>query len=310
MKKTVIVCDQPAASRETARATIAVRVAENLKARAETQLAAAETARGAASSPEAKERAEDAKAKAVARIAELQAQLAAAKAELQPKLDAVAPAREAAVAAETARVVAAEAAREAARELEPVSVFISRKSQRLYVRRGFQPILESPVTIQDPDRPIGTYIFTAMARTEGDIAVRWSAISLDDGRPQARAAEPPGRTRGKRGRDIEPPAPAPAPGGASAALDRIAIPQDVLDRLASMALPRSSLIISDEALSSETGKGTDFVVILSGEPQGGIKFRRRGQGTEVRYQRPRNRQPNQPYQPFWQSPFAGPSSVW
>src|SRR5262249_54198945 len=146
-----------------------------------------------------------------------------------------------------------------------------------------------------------------MARTDGDTDVRWSAISLDDGRPQARAVEPPGRTRGKRGRDIEPAAPAPVPGGASAALDRIAIPQDVLDRLASMALPRSSLIISDEALSAETGKGTDFVVILSGEPQGGIKFRRRGQGTEVRYQRPRNRQPNQP---FWQSPFAGPSSIW
>src|SRR5215475_9302209 len=290
------------ASRETARATIAVRVAENLKARAETQLAAAETARGAASSPEAKERAEDAKAKAVARIAELQTQLAAAKAELQPKLDAVSPARETAVAAETARVEAVEAAREAARELEPVSVFISRKSQRLYVRRAFQPILESPVTIQDPDRPIGTHIFTAMERTEGDIAVRWSAISLDSGRPQARAVEPHGRTRGKSGRDIEPASPEPA--SASAALDRIAIPPDVLDRLASMALPRSSLIISDEALSSETGKGTDFVVILSGEPQGGIKFRRRGTGTEVRYQRPRNRQP------YWPSPFAGPSSIW
>src|SRR5262245_8450218 len=187
------------ASREAARVTISVRVAENLKARAETQLAAAETARGAANSPEAKERAEDAKAKAVARIAELQAQLAAAKAELQPKLDAVVSARESAVVAETARVVAAEAAREAARELEPVSVFISRKNQRLYVRRAFQPILESEVTIVDPDRPIGTHVFTAMERTEGGADVRWSAISLGGGHPQARAAEPRGRTRGSRG---------------------------------------------------------------------------------------------------------------
>jgi len=290
------------ASREAARLTIAVRVAENLKARAETQLAAAETARAAASSPEAKERVEDAKAKAVARIAELQAQLAAAKAELQPKLDAVAPARESAVAAETARVVAVEAAREAARELEPISVFISRKNQRLYVRRAFQPILESDVTIVDPDRPIGTHVFTAMERTEGGADVRWSAISLGGGRPQARAAEPRGRTRGSRGHDIEPPP--VEPGGASAALDRITIPQDVLDRLASMASPRSSLIISDEPLSSETGKGTDFVVLLSGEPQGGIKFRRRGPPTEVRYERTRGRPP------YWQSPFAGPGSIY
>ena len=96
------------ASREAARAMMPVRVAENLKLRAEAQLAAAEAALGSATSAEAKEQAEDAKAKAVARIAELQAQWAAAKAELQPKLDAVAPAREAAVAAETARVAAAD----------------------------------------------------------------------------------------------------------------------------------------------------------------------------------------------------------
>ena len=35
------------------------------------------------------------------------------------------------------------------------------------------------------------------------------------------------------------------------------------------------MIVSDEALSNETGKGTDFVVVMSGEPQGGIKIRKR-----------------------------------
>jgi len=34
------------------------------------------------------------------------------------------------------------------------------------------------------------------------------------------------------------------------------------------------VIVSDEALSPETGKGTDFIVVLSDEPQGGIKFRK------------------------------------
>ena len=290
------------ASREAARAMMPVRVAENLKLRAEAQLAAAEAALGSAISAEAKEQAEDAKAKAVARIAELQAQWAAAKAELQPKLDAVAPAREAAVAAETARVAAAEAAREVARELEPVSVFISRKTQRLYVRRAFQPILESPVTILDADRPIGTHVFTAMERTNGDTDMRWSVVSLDGGRPHGGVVEPHGRARGGRGRDVEPMS--TDPGGAKAALDRIVIPQDALDRIAGMASPRSSLIISDEALSSETGNGTDFVVILSGEPQGSMKIRRRGPGTEVRYERPRDRLP------YWRSPFGGPYSTW
>ena len=54
-----------------------------------------------------------------------------------------------------------------------------------------------------------------------------------------------------------------------------------------MVSPRSSLIVTDEPLSPETGKGTDFVVLLSGEPQGGIKSRRRTPGTEFRYARPR-----------------------
>ena len=138
------------AAREVARALMPVRVTENLASRAEAQLAAAETALGSATSVEAREHAQGLKAKAIARIAELKAQFAAANAELQPRLDAVAPAREAAMAAETARVAAAQSAREAARELQPVSVFVSRKTQRLYVRRAFQPLLESPVTIWMP----------------------------------------------------------------------------------------------------------------------------------------------------------------
>ncbi|HEY2211572.1 MAG TPA: L,D-transpeptidase family protein [Bradyrhizobium sp.] len=289
------------AFRESAQAMMPVRVAENLKLRAETQLTAAESALGSAISAEAKQQAERDKAQAVARIAELQVQLAAAKAELQPKLDAVTATREAAVTAETARVAAAEAARQAARELEPVSVLISRKTQRLYVRQGFEPILESPVTILDGDRPIGTHVFTAMERTDGDTNMRWSVVSLDGGRSHDGTVEPQGRARGGHGRDVEPML--TDPGSAKAALDRIVIPQDALDRISGMA-PRSSLIVTDEALSSETGKGTDFVVLLSGEPQGGIKSRRRSPGAEFGYARPRDRLP------FWRSPFAGPFSTW
>jgi hypothetical protein len=72
---------------------------------------------------------------------------------------------------------------------------------------------------------------------------------------------------------------------AKAALDRISITQDILDRITEMASPGSSLIISDEALSAETGNGTEFVILLSGEPQGGIKTRRHGPESEVRYDR-------------------------
>jgi len=242
-----------------------------LKARAEEQLAAAEATLSSATSTEARAQAEDSKAKALERIAALQVQWAAAKAELQPKLDAVAPARAAAVAAEAVRVAAAEAAQEASRELEPVSMFVSRQSQRLYVRRAFEPIWESPVTILDADRPIGTHVFTAVARTNSDAGMHWNAVTVDDGRPRAAMVETQSRASGGRTREVAPIA--IDPDIAKTALDRIVIPQDATDRIAGMLSPRSSLIISDEALSAETGKDTEFVVILSGEPQGGVKSR-------------------------------------
>jgi hypothetical protein len=288
------------ASREATRATAPVRTAENLKLKAEAQLAAAETALGSAVSAAAKEQAEGAKVQAAARLAELQAQWDAAKSDLQLKLDAVTSAREAAAAAETERAAAAEAARQVARELQPVSVLISRKTQRLYVRQAFEPVFESPVTIEDPDRPIGTHVFTAIERTADDANLRWSVVSLRGGGAPGGADESKDRARGSSGRDVEP---VPTdPGSAKAALDRIAVSQDALNRIAGIA-PRSSLIVTDEALSSETGKGTEFVVLLSGEPQGGIKRRRRSPGGDFRYAYPRS-------QPFGRSPFGSSFFNW
>ena len=86
---------------------------------------------------------------------------------------------------------------------------------------------------------------------------------------------------------------------AKTALDRVSLPQEAIDRISEVVSPGSAVIISDEALSKETGKGTDFVVLMSGEPQGGIKFRRHGPGIEVHYVRPRD------HLPYWRWPFGG-----
>ncbi len=266
------------AQREATQAKAPVRAAENLKRRAEAKLATVESKHGSDPPAEAKEQAGDAKAQAVAKVAELQQQWDVANADLQLKLDAATSARDAAAAAETARVVAAEAAREVASELQPVSVLISRKTQRLYVRQAFKPVLESPVTFADPDRPIGTHVFTAAERTDDDAKLRWNVVSLRGGSGNAS------------------PAPKDAD-SAKAALDRITIPQDVLSSIAGTA-PRSSLIVTDEPPSPETGRGTEFVVVLSGEPQGGIKKRRRSPGSGYHYVRSR--------QHYWGSPFGSP----
>src|SRR5262249_58888644 len=120
---------------------------------------------------------------------------------LQPKLGGADAARESAVAAEAARVIAAETARKMARDFDPVSVFISRKTQQLYVRQAFQPILDIPVTIQDVDRPIGTHIFTALARTGAGRDLRWSVVSLLGRHADSSRDKPNARER--RGGEIE-----------------------------------------------------------------------------------------------------------
>jgi hypothetical protein len=230
------------ATRETAALAASLRKLEGLKSRADAELASAERALAAAETDQAKARAEDLKAKAAGKAAELETQLDTARAAAKAKQDAAATAQEATNAAEARRVDTAKAAREAKLALEPVSVFISRATQRLYVRRGFGAYLDVPVTIRDPGRPIGTHVFTAVART--DAGLRWTAVTIDSG------------------------------ADAKSALDRITIPPDVFDRIAPTALPRSSIIISDEPLNRETNYRTEFVVVLNNQPQGGLAMRR------------------------------------
>jgi hypothetical protein len=214
------------------------------------------------------------KEKAAAKLAEAEAQLEAAKAQVQAKMEAAEQAGKDAKSAEAAREAAVEASEEASRQTSPVSVFISRKTQRLYIRKGYQPTFEAPVTIRDADKPIGSYVFTALDYAGEGADVRWSVVSMYKA-GGASAAPAPAKLRQSENRHAEA-APADV-AGAKAALDRIVIPQDARERISQVILPGSSLIVSDEGASIETGKDTDFVVLMSGEPQGGIKTRRREQ---------------------------------
>ena len=244
------------APRETASLTASLRKLEQLKARADAELASADKALAAAQTDQAKER----KQKAAARAAEAEKQFDIAKADAKPKLDAAAAAKDALKAAETRKAATAKAALDAKLALVPVSIYISRATQKLYVRRNTQKpfpdggevfdfSIEVPITIRNPDKRIGTHVFTAMAGN--DAGLRWSAVTIDDG------------------------------DDAKSALDRITIPQDVLDRIAPTALPRSSIIISDEPLSKETNYRTEFVAVLSNQPQGGFITRKPASDVQV-----------------------------
>ena len=242
------------AAHEAASLPASLRKLEDLKKRADAELAFADRALATAKTEQATARAEELKQKAAAKAAEAAAQLDAAKADAQPKRDAAAAAKDAAKATAAKKTDTARAANDAKLALEPVSVYISRSTQKLYVRRNthkpapdgggevFDTSIEVPVAIRNPDRPIGTHVFTAMAKS--DTGLRWSVVTIDNG------------------------------DDAKDALDRITIPQDVLDRIAPTALPRSSIVISDEPLSRETNYRTEFVVVLNNQPQGGFITRR------------------------------------
>ncbi|ULK95844.1 L,D-transpeptidase [Bradyrhizobium sp. I71] len=243
-----------AAAKEAASLPAALRKLEQQKARADAELAFADKTLANAKTDQARAKAEELQQKAAAKAADAATQLEVARAAAQQKRDAVAATKDAAKAAATRKADAVKAATDAKLAGEPVSVYISRATQKLYVRRNthkpapdgggevFDTSIEVPVTIRNPDQPLGTHIFTAMAKT--DIGLRWNVVTIENG-DEARNA-----------------------------LDRITIPQDVWDRIGPTALPRSSIVVSDEPLSSETNYRTEFVAVLSNEPQGGFITRK------------------------------------
>ncbi len=120
-----------------------------------------------------------------------------------------------------------------------------------------------------------------MARN--DAGLRWTAVTIDNG------------------------------DDAKDALDRITIPQDVLDRIAPTALPRSSIVVSDEPLSAETNYRTEFVAVLSNQPQGGFITRKPTVNVQVAsddrlwLRLVFSAQLGRPRQPTWRSARSAPA---
>jgi hypothetical protein len=241
-------------AREAAPVTAALKKLEWQKKSADNEVAYADKLLANAKTDQARAKAEELKAKAAPKAEQAATALDAARADAKTKLDAAAAAKDAAKAAVTKKTDTAKAALDAKLALEPVSVYISRSTSRLYVRRNthkpapdgggevFDTSIEVPVQIRDAGRPLGTHIFTAMAKT--DSGLRWSVVTIDGG------------------------------DDAKDALDRVSIPQEVLDRIAPTAQVRSSIVISDEPLSKETNYRTEFVAVLNNQPQGGFITRK------------------------------------
>jgi lipoprotein-anchoring transpeptidase ErfK/SrfK len=128
----------------------------------------------------------------------------------------------------------------------PISIFISRKEGKLFVRKGFEPVFTVPVTIERPEQPLGTHLYSALGFKVDGVNLRWNVVTM----PTSPVVER--RAASSR--------PQPA-SGAAEALERVAIPDDAVQRISEMMSPGASLIISDYDLGRETAPYTDFIVV-------------------------------------------------
>jgi hypothetical protein len=148
----------------------------------------------------------------------------------------------------------------APQKLVPISVFVSRKLSKLFVRQGFTPLFDVPVKIQNPEEPLGTHVLTVMEFQKEGAAIRWTVVSMPEKLFRTSGDSIKGRKAPTK-RIIETSPPMPLPDKANAALNRVEISQDVVERISQLLTPGSSLIISDYGISDETGKDTDFIVV-------------------------------------------------
>jgi lipoprotein-anchoring transpeptidase ErfK/SrfK len=144
-----------------------------------------------------------------------------------------------------------------------ISVFVSRKDSKLYVRQNFEPLFDVPVTIKPDDRPLGTHVFTAQVDKDDANVVHWSVVSLPvPARAERRDEDERVSRRRKIAGAVEMKA-QPVPDSPAEALDRLNIPADTMARINEALTTGGSIIVSDQGITAgETGEGTDFIVSL------------------------------------------------
>ena len=154
------------------------------------------------------------------------------------------------------------AADQPAKRTGQVAVFVSRKEKKIFVRQGFIPLFDMPIVIEQPDQPLGTHVFTALAFTDNGAGMRWNLITVPT---DPSAPEPSSRRKSreplKPSRPAQTGRPAQAASSAAEALNRIQMPKEAVDRISELLIPGSSLVVSDEGLGRETGRYTDFIVL-------------------------------------------------
>ncbi len=160
--------------------------------------------------------------------------------------------------ARTAAASAVAAQREAERRAAPLSILISKKDRRIYVRQGLAPLFDAPIEVRDPKTPLGSHLYIATAAGEDGTSLKWRVVSMP-----VRLGDDPGEGRKTASAETGMSWNLRTSTSPTEALERVDIPKDVRDRIAERLWTGASLIISDQPVSSETGAvGTDLTIKL------------------------------------------------
>lgn len=115
---------------------------------------------------------------------------------------------------------------------DAVTMIISAASRELVVLKDGEVALTAPVTIRDPQTPIGNVVYV-LKKTDGEIA--WTALSFE------------GNGTGS--------------GKPTSAIDRVTVSGDVNKQLSSLLVPGSTLFITELPATPDTRSGRDFVIL-------------------------------------------------
>ena len=175
---------------------------------------------------------------------------------------AIAAATDMTAAVANARVGKITAERASELQKLPISILISKADGKVIVRHGFRQVFEAPVVIRDPDRPLGTHVYTALEFKDGGDTMRWQAVSVPASGQSIRQLAQGLARLAQRGRAALSGSPADRrrrpPRRSTASSCR----RTRWTASREMLSPGTSLIVSDHGHNREMrAVGTDFIVL-------------------------------------------------
>jgi hypothetical protein len=120
----------------------------------------------------------------------------------------------------------------------PLSILISQRDQRMYVRKDFTPLFDVPIAIANLGQPLGSHLFMATAQDEDKKTLRWTVVSVPSTLP----------------------AKSQRVANAKEAFDRLEIPKDAVDRISALMSVGATIIITDQGFSRHSSLDSDYMI--------------------------------------------------